>query len=91
MRSWRWYSKVLFALLVAAFAYSVWPTPWMYGLDGTPPRRVNRLTGQVEYLTRMMPYESGTVGAKYSRTQGRYVWDDGTDRWERKAGPKPEE
>ena len=30
MRSWRWYSKVLFALLVAAFAYWVWPTPWRY-------------------------------------------------------------
>ena len=30
MRHWRWYSKLLFALLVAAFAYFVWPTPWMY-------------------------------------------------------------
>ena len=30
MRAWRWHSKVLFALLVAAFAYSVWPTPWRY-------------------------------------------------------------
>lgn len=28
MRTWRWYSKGLFALLVAAFAYWVWPTPW---------------------------------------------------------------
>ncbi len=30
MRTWRWYSKVLFALLVAAFAYFVWPTPWRH-------------------------------------------------------------
>ena len=30
MQSWRWYSKVLFALLVLAFAYCVWPTPWRY-------------------------------------------------------------
>jgi hypothetical protein len=30
MRTWRWYSKLLFALLVAAFAYFVWPTPWRY-------------------------------------------------------------
>jgi len=30
MRSWRWYSKVLFALLIAAFGYYVWPTPWTY-------------------------------------------------------------
>jgi len=30
MRTWRWYSKLLFALLVAASAYLVWPTPWRY-------------------------------------------------------------
>jgi len=28
MRTWRWYSKVLLALVVVAFAYYVWPTPW---------------------------------------------------------------
>jgi len=30
MRTWRWYSKVVLALVVAAFAYFVWPTPWTY-------------------------------------------------------------
>jgi len=28
MRTWRWYSKVLLGLLILAFAYYVWPTPW---------------------------------------------------------------
>jgi hypothetical protein len=53
MRSWRWYSKLLFALLVAAFAYFVWPTPWMYFIGETPvsgsfPIRIHRLTGKME-------------------------------------------
>ncbi len=52
MRSWRWYSKVLFALLVAAFAYWVWPTPWRdHSVDalGTPLLvRENRLTGHTQ-------------------------------------------
>jgi hypothetical protein len=30
MRAWRWYSKVLLALLAVAFGYLVWPTPWRY-------------------------------------------------------------
>jgi hypothetical protein len=49
MRSWRWYSKVLFALLVVAFAYFVWPTPWRY--TGGPSGRllrINRLTQSVD-------------------------------------------
>ena len=50
MRQWRWYSKLLFALLVAAFAYFVWPTPWMYfgnGMGGQVGTmvRVKRITG----------------------------------------------
>ena len=55
MRTWRWYSKLLFALVVAAFAYCVWPTPWMYyPVSATTIRtlglhRVNRMTGRVEY------------------------------------------
>ena len=28
MRTWRWRSKVLLGLLLLAFAYYVWPTPW---------------------------------------------------------------
>ena len=28
MKHWRWYSKVLLALALLAFAYWVWPTPW---------------------------------------------------------------
>jgi len=51
MGSWGWYSKVLFALLVAAFAYWVWPTPYLYlhGLQGIPVR-VNRFTGRPHYV-----------------------------------------
>ena len=55
MRSWRWYSKVLFALLVVAFAYWVWPTPWRY--DHTQvgrlhlPVRTHRITGRAEMLS----------------------------------------
>jgi len=51
MQRWRWYSKVLFALLVAAFAYFVWPTPYVYlpGPEGVPVR-VNRFTGSSHYL-----------------------------------------
>lgn len=63
MRSWRWYSKVLFALLVAAFAYWVWPTPWQYlppplpkGIDteygwGIVALRFNRFTGRIQALS----------------------------------------
>jgi hypothetical protein len=49
MRTWRWYSKLLFALLVAAFAYFVWPTPWRYDhtRDGTLVR-IHRVTGKTE-------------------------------------------
>ncbi len=55
MRTWRWYSKLLFALLVAAFAYYVWPTPWTcYQIDPGSSRsswlRVNRFTGRTELL-----------------------------------------
>ena len=49
MRSWRWYSKLLFALLIVAFAYFVWPTPWVYHLNGDEIFRVNRATGSVEF------------------------------------------
>ncbi len=49
MRNWRWYSKVLFALLVAAFAYWVWPTPWTaYAHVDTQLVRQNRFTGRVQ-------------------------------------------
>ena len=57
MRSWRWYSKVLFALLVAAFAYWVWPTPWEYVPPpsgeqnrGVVAVRVNRFTGRTRLV-----------------------------------------
>jgi hypothetical protein len=64
MRSWRWYPKVLSALLVAALAYWVWPTPWgpypcaVYsrggrdyaGTWGQTTVRVNRLHGHAEEL-----------------------------------------
>jgi|GEM_PF-3578686 len=50
MRTWRWYSKLLFALLVTAFAYFVWPTPWRYhDFDGVPFRS-HRLTDRVQVL-----------------------------------------
>jgi len=50
MRTWRWYSKLLFALLVAAFAYLVWPTPWRYLSWHEMPIKVHRLTGRTEML-----------------------------------------
>ena len=51
MRNWRWSSKMSFALLVAAFAYWVWPTPWAYSgsQDGEMLTRRNRITGRVEF------------------------------------------
>ena len=53
MRSWRWYSKVLFALMVAAFAYWVWPTPWRYYAAGVGGGvmlfRENRFTGRTQF------------------------------------------
>jgi hypothetical protein len=68
MRSWRWYSKVLFALLVAAFTYLGWPTPWYYVPPapgsahdlGTGIVRVHRVTGEVQrvragYWEQMVP------------------------------------
>jgi hypothetical protein len=51
MRSWRWYSKVLFALLAAAFAYWVWPTPWRYDhWEGGGAIRTHRVTGRMQVL-----------------------------------------
>ena len=61
MRTWRWYSKVLFAILAAAFAYYVWPTPWHYfdGYPGIHERRVHRVTerAQILYPGGWQPYE----------------------------------
>jgi len=46
MREWRWYSKLLFALLVAAFAYWVWPTPHFYVVASPYILQFNRFTGE---------------------------------------------
>jgi len=43
MRTWRWYSKVLLGLLILAFAYYVWPTPWQCFYDGHFLVRTHRL------------------------------------------------
>ena len=57
MRSWRWYSKVLFALLVVAYAYWVWPTPWRDEGYVTNPSgvqmevRLRRITGRAQFLS----------------------------------------
>lgn len=48
MRHWRWYSKLLFALLVAAFAYWVWPTPWRYDHVREIPIRTHRVTDRAQ-------------------------------------------
>ena len=54
MRTWRWYSKALFALLVAAFAYFVWPTPWRYFTARTDMPEIgtswreHRVTGRLQ-------------------------------------------
>jgi hypothetical protein len=54
MRTWRWYSKVLFALLVASFAYYVWPTPWRYlPSAGREDVRVHRVTGRIQGLSHL--------------------------------------
>ena len=58
MRTWRWYSKLLFALLIAAFAYFVWPTPWDC-LKAVPPVFRNRLTGGIYY------YDDSQDGGKW--------------------------
>jgi len=55
MRHWRWYSKVLLGLVLAAFAYWVWPTPWRYdhlGYEGghRVPVRTHRVTGHEQVL-----------------------------------------
>ena len=56
MRHWRWYSKLLFALVVAAFAYFVWPTPWRhftaYMGDMTLTYREHRITGETQLFYR---------------------------------------
>jgi hypothetical protein len=65
MRSWRWYSKVLFALLVAAFAYWVWPTPWQYGQEHEGirgrsviyPLRMQRISGRTQLFSRKRGWE----------------------------------
>ena len=62
MRSWKWYSKVLFGLVVAAFAWFVWPTPWKYLGPGI---RVERITGKAWALdetskTGWSPYWKGS-------------------------------
>jgi hypothetical protein len=51
MRTWRWYSKVLLGLLILAFAYYVWPTPWTcYQLNpSVSSASDNRMGGITEY------------------------------------------
>jgi hypothetical protein len=48
MRTWRWYSKLLLGLLLLAFAYWVWPTPYRYWRDGFMVSRMDRLRGMVQ-------------------------------------------
>jgi len=50
VQHWKWYSKVALALLVAAFAYWVWPTAWVTWRVGDTWLRVNRLTARVQVL-----------------------------------------
>ena len=75
MSRWRWYSKLLFAILVAAFAWYVWPTQWAYyrldpsvAVGGASDQvvvehskviRVNRFTGKVEEMSYDDPSGSG--------------------------------
>lgn len=48
MRAWNWYSKAAFALVLLAFAYWVWPTPWrVFRQDGVN-WRVNRFTERTQ-------------------------------------------
>jgi len=50
MRTWTWYSKLLLVLVLAAFAYWVWPTPWKTYKTGRVNLRVNRFTGHTQRL-----------------------------------------
>lgn len=50
MRTWRWYSKLTLALVLAAFVYWVWPTPWRYFSRYDEQWRVHRVTGRSQYL-----------------------------------------
>lgn len=56
-KKWRFLTFGLAVILFAAFAYSVWPTPYRpIALSRTIPRvlaaREHRVTGRVELLTR---------------------------------------
>jgi len=90
MRSWRWYSKVLFALLVAAFAYWVWPTPWFYPPLSSTIVRVHRVTGEVQrtgdgYWNRMVPpWPRGETVAEHQVRAGKRegaTWGDRGELW----------
>ena len=49
MRNWKWYSKVLLVLVLAAFAYWVWPTPWAYGtIEAGVLMRRHRISGSIQ-------------------------------------------
>lgn len=57
MGKWRWYSKLLLALVLAAFAYFVWPTPYSW----YPVERSrymiqrNRVTGRCVFVEAQEP------------------------------------
>lgn len=71
MRSWKWYSKVLFVLVLVAFGWWVWPTPWETYRDATGGRvRVNRFTNRSQELTAagwLPPSETNRILAKHRR------------------------
>ena len=68
MRTWRWYSKVLFGLAVLAFACLVWPTPWRYQRGPDTLLRVHRVTGVTEVWDDSSNYwERARTAAEYKR------------------------
>ena len=83
MRSWRWYSKVLLALLVAAFAYWVWPTPYQY-LPPPLPKGMD-----TEYDDWGRETDSGIVALRFNRFTGmiQALSRDGPGYWYAYAMP----
>jgi hypothetical protein len=84
---WRWYSKLLLALLVAAFAYFVWPTPWMYftvpsGSGYHQTDELLRLVGTYGEEGRVVSAEGSAVIVRVHRITGsaqtlaQGVWSD---------------
>ena len=75
MRTWRWYSKVVLALLLAAFAYFVWPTRYAWEVPSTggfpTVIRRDRFTGQILLLRPPLVEKQATADEMLDAALGR--------------------